>query len=63
MANQALQNLKRIHELQKEGEISKILQDLKNSRSKVEELGSAISKRIKEINFEVARKEELKKEE
>ena len=61
MANQALQNLKRIHELQKEGEISKILQDLRSSKSQVETLGGALSKKLKEIDFEIARKAQAEK--
>ena len=61
MANQALQNLKRIHELQKEGEISKILQDLRSSKAQVETLGGALSKKLKEIDFEIARKAQAEK--
>lgn len=56
MANQALENLKKIHDLQKEGEISKILLSLKESKSQVESLGSRISKRLKEIDVEQAQK-------
>lgn len=61
MANQSLQNLKRIHELQREGEISRLLQNLKNSKVSVEDLGKNISKRLKEIDFEIAQKEAAKK--
>lgn len=54
MANQALQNLKRIHELQKEGEISKILQELKSSKLQVDELGRNLSKKLKELEIQAA---------
>ncbi len=70
MANQTLENLKRIHDLQKEGEISKILLSLRSSKSQVDELNGKISKKLKELEFEEARKqkeiekkEEVKKEE
>ena len=63
MANQALQNLKRIHDLQKDGEISNILKLIKNSKSQVEEFGSNISKRLKEIDFEIKKQQEVKVEE
>ncbi|MBQ8792709.1 MAG: translation initiation factor IF-2, partial [Clostridia bacterium] len=63
MANQSLQNLKRIHELQKEGEISKLLQSLKLSKTNVEEFGRNVSKRLKEIEFELAQKALAKQEE
>ena len=59
MANQALQNLKRIHELQKEGEISKILQNVRSSKQKVDELSRNISKRMKELEFELAQKQKM----
>lgn len=55
MANQALENLRKIHDLQREGEISKILLSLRESKGQVENLGNRISKRLKEI-------ENLKKE-
>ena len=48
MANQGLQNLKKIHDLQKEGEISKILKDIKDSKSQME----AFFKQLKERNEE-----------
>ena len=57
MANQALQNLKKIHELQKEGEISKILQNVKSSKVKVDELARNISQRMKELEVELAQKQ------
>ena len=56
MANQALENLKKIHDLQKEGEISKILLSLKESKNQVESLGNKISKRLKDIEIEQAQK-------
>ena len=56
MANQALANLKRIHELQKEGEISKLLQELKTSKSQVDELGRSLSRKLKEIEIQAAAK-------
>ena len=58
MANQALQNLKRIHDLQKDGEISKILQELRASKVKVEELSANLTKRNKEIELELASKQQ-----
>ncbi len=62
MANPAFQNLKKIHDLQKDGEISKILQELKSSKAKVDELSANLSKRHKEIEAEIefARSEEKK---
>lgn len=54
---QGLQNLKRIRDLQKEGEISKILQELRMSKSKVEELSVSLSKRHKEIEAELLKKQ------
>lgn len=52
MANQALQNLKKIHDLQQDGEITKILKMIKNSKATVEEFGVNLSKRIKELSIE-----------
>ncbi|MBO5394380.1 MAG: translation initiation factor IF-2 [Clostridia bacterium] len=56
MANQALENLKKIHVLQKEGEISKLLQELKSSKTQVDELGRSLSARLKAIDVEFAQK-------
>ncbi len=63
MANQGLQNLKKIHELQKEGEISQILKDIKNSKSIVEAFGKDLVNRKKELESEQlkAQPEELTK--
>jgi len=61
LANQSLQNLKKIHELQKEGEISKLLQNLKESKLNVEALGKRLAQRIKEINFAAEQNELAKK--
>ena len=61
MANQALQNLKRIHELQKEGEISKLLQTLRSSKAQVDDLGRTLAKRLKEIDVEIAQKKQAEK--
>lgn len=63
MANQALDNLRKIHDLQKEGEISKILLSLRESKGQVENLGNRISKRIKEIEIENFKKENIEKTE
>ncbi len=52
MANQTLENLKRIHDLQKEGEISKILLSLRDFRGKVNELGNQLSKKLREIELD-----------
>ncbi len=62
MANQSLQNLKRIHDLQKDGEISKILQELKASKLKVDEFSSNLNRRNKEIEMEKARLEKANEE-
>ncbi len=61
MANQALENLRKIHDLQKEGEISKILLTLRESKGQVENLSSRISKRMKEIEIENLKKEKEEK--
>lgn len=53
MANQALQNLKRIHELQKEGEISQILRDIRASKGVVDAFGRDLSNRRKEIEVQL----------
>ena len=65
MANQSLQNLKKIHKLQVEGEISKIMQSLKESKSKVDEFIVSLAKRNKEIELDEIKKrtEELKHQE
>ena len=52
MANQALQNLKKIHDLQKEGEISKMLLSIRSSKAKVEEFTSLVNGRKKAIEAE-----------
>lgn len=53
MANQALQNLKRIHELQKEGEISQILRDIRASKGVVDAFGRDLINRRKEIEIQI----------
>lgn len=69
MAGNKYENIKKIRELQKDGEISKILQKLKGLRNQVEELSGNLAKRSKEIAFELEkikqaeRMEEAKKEE
>ena len=62
MANQALQNLRKIHELQKEGEISKILKDIRSSKSIVENFGNQLSARKKQIDNEAKALESVKVE-
>ena len=59
MANQ-LQNLKRIHELQKDGEITNILKEIRSSKKQVEEFGHNLASRIKEIQIENKNIEEKK---
>ena len=49
LANQALQNLKKIHNLQKDGEISQILKDLKASKLQVEEFSSNLFEDFMEV--------------
>lgn len=51
MANQTLQNLKKIHELQKEGEINKILLNIRASKIKVDALHNKIISRKKELEL------------
>ena len=53
MANQALQNLKRIHELQNEGEISQILRDIRASKGVVDAFGRDLINRRKEIEIQI----------
>jgi len=55
LANQALENLKKIHDLQKEGEISKLLISLRESKGHVEALGNKISKRLKDIEIDLSK--------
>lgn len=63
MANQTLQNLKRIHELQKEGEINKILLNIRSSKSKVDTLHAKLSSRRKDIELaEAKEKEKIQRE-
>ena len=57
MANQSLQNLRKIHDLQKEGEISRILKEIRSSKGIVDNLGKQIADRKKE--FDVANQKEL----
>ena len=52
MANQGLQNLKKIHELQKEGEIPQILRDIRSSKNVVDNLALKISNRKKQIELD-----------
>ena len=53
MANQTLQNLKKIHELQKEGEISKILKEIRSSKVTVDNFGGQINAKKKQIEAEI----------
>lgn len=46
------ENLKKIHDLQKDGEISKVLQKLKGLRIQIDELSISLSKRSKELEYE-----------
>lgn len=49
MANQSLQNLKKIHDLQKDGEITNILKSIRAAKGQVEEFGANLYRRIKEL--------------
>ncbi len=49
MANQTLQNLKKIHDLQKLGEISQLLKEIKISKSKVDVFSNQIIQQKKEL--------------
>ena len=62
MANQSLQNLKRIHELQKDGELTNTLKMIKNAKTQVDAFGNELSKRLKEISVLNIQKEETKPE-
>ena len=66
MANQALANLKKIHDLQKDGEISQILKEIRNSKIQVEAFSKQLKDRKNYILNEMAKKQaenEVKKEE
>lgn len=66
MANQALANLKKIHDLQKDGEISQILKEIRNSKIQVEAFSKQLKDRKNIILNEMAKKQaesEVKKEE
>ena len=63
MANQTLQNLKKIHDLQKVGEISQLLKEIKNSKVQVESLSNKIIEKRKELIAKIDRQnQEVKKE-
>ncbi len=63
MANQTLENLKKIRDLQKEGEISNIISSLREVKGKVDQLSDRISKRLKEIEvYEISKPEATKVE-
>lgn len=62
MANQALQNLKKIHELQKEGEITQLLRDLRNTKSQVDNFGRELTNKKKQLENELLAKVEVKVE-
>ena len=62
MANQSLQNLRKIHELQKEGEINQILRDIRNTKSQVENFGKELSNRRKQLETEILMKSQVKQE-
>lgn len=63
MANQTLQNLKKIHDLQKVGEISQLLKEIKNSKVQVESLSNKIIEKRKELLAKIERQnQEVKKE-
>ena len=63
MANQTLQNLKKIHDLQKVGEISQLLKEIKNSKVQVESLSNKIIEKRQEILAKTERQnQEVKKE-
>lgn len=53
--NKAFENLKKIHDLQKDGEISKVLQKLKGLKVQIEELSANLSRRSKELDLEYER--------
>lgn len=64
MANQSLQNLKRIHDLQKDGEITNILKEIRAAKGQVEEFGASVYRRIKELKAQeqAEKNSELKEE-
>lgn len=57
MANQALTNLKKIHDLQKDGEISQILKEIRNSKIQVEAFSKQLKDRKNTILNEMAKKQ------
>ena len=61
MANQSLQNLKKIHDLQKDGEITNILKEIRGAKGQVEEFGANLYKRIKELKSQEFAQEQAKK--
>ena len=56
--NKAFENLKKIHDLQKDGEISKVLQKLKGLKGQIEELSASLSARSKVLDAEVEKKKQ-----
>ena len=58
LANQTLANLKKIHDLQKDGEISKILKEIRNSKIQVEAFSKQLKDRKNFILTELAKKQE-----
>lgn len=63
MANQTLQNLKKIHDLQKVGEISQLLKEIKNSKVQVESLSNKIIEKRKELLAKIERQNQKVKKE
>ena len=58
LANQTLANLKKIHDLQKDGEISQILKEIRNSKIQVEAFSKQLKDRKNFILTELAKKQE-----
>jgi len=59
--NKAFENLKKIHDLQKDGEISKVLQKLKGLRSQIDELSASLSARSKVLDYELEKKKQVER--
>ena len=61
-ANKPFENLKKIHDLQKDGEISKVLQKLKGLKAQIQELSAGLSLRSKEIERETEKSDQIAQE-
>ncbi len=63
MANQSLNNLKQIHDMQKDGVINELIKDIRSSRSLVDSFAQKLQSRSKAIDEEAKLVESKKEEE